>query len=66
MDVFEFGDGAGRSCYAGITRGKHGDDKSGLPAIQSVLDGHAISGFEFGSSGLPQCVRLLRYSTRMK
>ena len=52
MDVFEFGDGAGKVLLRGHNPEKHGDDKSGLPAIQSVLDGDAISGFEFGSSGL--------------
>ena len=52
MDVFEFGDSAGMVVLRGHNPGKHGDDKSGLPAIQSVLDGNAISGFEFGASGL--------------
>lgn len=52
MDVFEFGNSKGVVLLRGHNPEKQGDDKSGLPAIQSALDGDAISGFEFGTSGL--------------
>ena len=52
LNVFEFGDTSGIVSLRGHNPEKHGDDKSGLSAIQSALDGQSISGFEFGSSGL--------------
>ena len=52
LDVFEFGDTSGAVLLRGHNSEKHGDDKSGILAIQYALDGQAISGFEFGSSGL--------------
>lgn len=52
LDVFEFGDTSGTVLLRGHNPEKHGDDKSGLSAIQYALEGQAISGFEFGSSGL--------------
>lgn len=52
LDVFEFGDIAGAVFLRGHNPVKFGDDKSELPAIQSALKGEAISGFEFGKSGL--------------
>ena len=52
LDVFEFGDTSGAVLLRGHNPEKYGDDKSGLSAIQYALDGQAISGFEFGSSGL--------------
>jgi len=52
LDVFEFGNTSGIVSLRGHNPDKHGDDKSGLSAIQSALGGQSISGFEFGSSGL--------------
>lgn len=52
LDVFEFGDTSGIVSLRGHNPEKHGDDKSDLPAIQYALKGQAISGFEFGASGL--------------
>lgn len=52
LDVFEFGDTSGHVSLRGHNPEKHGDDKSGLQAIQTALDGQSISGFEFGNSGL--------------
>lgn len=52
LDVFEFGSTSGIVSLRGHNPDKHGDDKSGLSAIQSALDGQSISGFEFGASGL--------------
>lgn len=52
IGVLEFGNAAGLVMLRGHNPQQHGDDKSGLPAIQSALDGNAISGFEFGASGL--------------
>lgn len=52
LDVFEFGNTSGIVSLRGHNPDKHGDDKSGLSAIQSALDGQSISGFEFGASGL--------------
>jgi methyl-accepting chemotaxis protein len=52
MDIFEFGDASGKVFLRGHNPDKYGDDKSELPAVQSAIDGQAIAGFEFGSSGL--------------
>ena len=52
LDVFEFGDTSGVVSLRGHNPEKYGDDKSDLPAIQYALEGQAISGFEFGASGL--------------
>lgn len=52
LSVFEFGDASGTVFLRGHNPEKYGDDKSDLPAIQSALNGEAIAGFEFGSSGL--------------
>ncbi|WP_186576092.1 cache domain-containing protein [Aquibacillus kalidii] len=52
IDVFEFGDENGTVFLRGHNLEKFGDDKSDVQAIQSALDNQAISGFEFGSSGL--------------
>lgn len=52
LDVFEFGDTLGVVSLRGHNPEKYGDDKSDLPAIQYALEGQAISGFEFGASGL--------------
>lgn len=52
LDVFEYGDTSGVVSLRGHNPDKHGDDKSGLPAIQYALEEQAISGFEFGASGL--------------
>lgn len=52
LDVFEYGNTSGIVSLRGHNPDKHGDDKSGLSAIQSALDGQSISGFEFGASGL--------------
>ena len=52
LNVFEFGDASGIVLLRGHNPGKYGDDKSGLSAIQSALDGQSIAGFEFGTSGL--------------
>lgn len=52
LDVFEFGDATGTVFLRGHNPDKHGDDKSGMSAIQHALDGQAIAGFEFGNSGL--------------
>ena len=52
IDVFEFGNSTGVVLLRGHNPEKQGDDKSGLPAIQFALEGNAISGFEFGTSGL--------------
>lgn len=52
LDLFEFGDTSGVVTLRGHNPEKYGDDKSGLPAIQYALEEQAISGFEFGASGL--------------
>lgn len=52
LTVLELGDKNGNVVYRGHNPTKFGDDKSEIPAIQIALDGQAISGFEFGSSGL--------------
>ncbi|MGE7923893.1 methyl-accepting chemotaxis protein [Viridibacillus arvi] len=52
LNVFEFGNTSGIVSLRGHNPEKHGDDKSGLLAIQSALEGQSISGFEFGTSGL--------------
>lgn len=52
INVFEFGDASGKVFLRGHNPDKYGDDKSDLPAVQSAINGQAISGFEFGSSGL--------------
>ena len=52
VNVFEFGDDKGTVFLRGHSPEKYGDDKSNLPAIQMALSGKAISGFEFGKSGL--------------
>lgn len=52
LGVFEFGNTSGIVLLRGHNPDKHGDDKSGLSAIQSALAGQSISGFEFGASGL--------------
>lgn len=52
LNVLEFGDASGIVFLRGHNPREHGDDKSKLPAIQNSLNGKAISGFEFGKSGL--------------
>ncbi len=52
LGVFEFGDGSGVVFMRGHSPEKYGDDKSEIPAIQAALNGEAVTGFEFGSSGL--------------
>lgn len=52
LSVLEFGNGEGEVFFRGHNSEKYGDDKSGVPAIEAALNGEAVSGFEFGSSGL--------------
>lgn len=52
LEVFEFGDLSGTVFLRGHNPKEYGDDKSTLEAIQQTLLGNAVSGFEFGSSGL--------------
>lgn len=52
MNVFEFGDVSGKVFLRGHNPSEYGDDKSELSAVQTAISGQAISGFEFGSSGL--------------
>lgn len=52
MNVFEFGDVSGKVFLRGHNPSKYGDDKSELSAVQTAVNGQAISGFEFGNSGL--------------
>ncbi len=50
--AFEFGDTNGIVVLRGHNPSEYGDDKSDIPAIQAALNGQALSGFEFGKSGL--------------
>ncbi len=52
LRVFELGDDSGVVFMRGHNPEKYGDDKSEIPAIQAALKGEAVTGFEFGSSGL--------------
>ncbi|MEK3936496.1 methyl-accepting chemotaxis protein [Sporosarcina sp. FSL W7-1349] len=52
MKVFELGDLSGRVYLRAHQTEKFGDDKSGISAIQSALEGQSFSGFELGNSGL--------------
>lgn len=52
LSAFEFGDVSGTVFLRGHNPAEYGDNKGDLQAIQNALDGQAISGFEFGKSGL--------------
>jgi len=52
ISAFEFGDTNGIVLLRGHNPSEYGDDKSSMPSIQAALNGQAISGFEFGKSGL--------------
>ncbi|BAQ08763.1 methyl-accepting chemotaxis protein [Bacillus sp. OxB-1] len=52
LKVFELGDLSGTVYLRAHQTEKFGDDKSGISAIQSALDGQSFSGFELGNSGL--------------
>lgn len=52
LNVFEFGNKKGIVYFRGHNPEKFGDNKSDVAAIQATLNGEALSGFEFGSSGL--------------
>lgn len=52
LSVFEIGDATGKVLYRFHNPEKSGDDKSESPFVKSALAGKAISGVEFGSSGM--------------
>lgn len=50
--VFELGDAKGTVAYRLHNPNKFGDDKSSSPFVSSALKGTALSGIEFGNSGM--------------
>lgn len=52
LTVLELGDSRGNVHLRGHNVSKYGDSKADVRAIQQALKGQAISGFEYGASGL--------------
>ncbi len=52
ISVIEYGDVNGVVFTRGHKPGKYGDDKSDNLSIKSALSGNAVSGFDYGSSGI--------------